>query len=599
MIVQCENCSSRFDVDDRVLLPLGRKLRCSMCKHVFFQMPPTPEAQQSAGEIDTKSPAGSPSGKTPSPAAASASAAKAPKQSDPKQVPAPPQVTTAPAPPAEPASDGDVSDVSIPSEVSGEPAPEEAAAAEAAVQEGAGLTDEDLDLDLDLEQADDPERTPQEAEDASPESGPEPGSDPDREPDMETDLEGKPDLDASDFDLDNVDDLLLDEEDQASNNKRDGSEKSLESLLDEMNSGELLHEEGEEDVATVLSQLSGDLHKGKSGAPSEEEDQEPVFDDLSTPADSGEDLKEIVLDDFPDEKFLENDGVAKGSMLDEEDLSRYEEVDLDDDTRVSARAERDEAEQDGDADLAALALQGKPSGGQPNFVADVEPEPQPDENLAEEEEEAPRFPFETPKVRKILLWTSLFLAGLWVFGLVSSTEWFEYRIYSMSHDIHLAAVESHWRTTRDGEPMLLLEGKLRNATKMGQKARKVRVSLLDKENKPLQSVQIVPGRVLKESDFDISDESLHVLVGLQADTRQVKTIPTIKADSDIGFQAIFLNPSGNAVRFKVDLDDAKESSDKPDKKDAKDKAVTGEPEKKAEKSAEGAIQEKQSGKARD
>ncbi|MBF0127708.1 MAG: zinc-ribbon domain-containing protein, partial [Magnetococcales bacterium] len=40
MIVQCESCRSQFDVDDEILRPSGRKLKCSQCQAVFFQPPP-------------------------------------------------------------------------------------------------------------------------------------------------------------------------------------------------------------------------------------------------------------------------------------------------------------------------------------------------------------------------------------------------------------------------------------------------------------------------------------------------------------------------------------------------------------------------------
>ena len=40
MIVQCPECDTRFNVDDALLLPDGRKVRCTQCKHVWFQEPP-------------------------------------------------------------------------------------------------------------------------------------------------------------------------------------------------------------------------------------------------------------------------------------------------------------------------------------------------------------------------------------------------------------------------------------------------------------------------------------------------------------------------------------------------------------------------------
>ncbi|MBF0603654.1 MAG: zinc-ribbon domain-containing protein [Nitrospirae bacterium] len=46
MIVQCSSCNTRFEVDDGMLLPAGRKLKCSNCKEIFFQPPPENTSQK-------------------------------------------------------------------------------------------------------------------------------------------------------------------------------------------------------------------------------------------------------------------------------------------------------------------------------------------------------------------------------------------------------------------------------------------------------------------------------------------------------------------------------------------------------------------------
>ncbi len=43
MIIQCEECSTRFRLADEKLKSTGTKVRCSKCKHVFTVMPPEPE----------------------------------------------------------------------------------------------------------------------------------------------------------------------------------------------------------------------------------------------------------------------------------------------------------------------------------------------------------------------------------------------------------------------------------------------------------------------------------------------------------------------------------------------------------------------------
>ena len=40
MIIECENCASRFNLDDSLLKIGGSKVRCSICRHVFIAYPP-------------------------------------------------------------------------------------------------------------------------------------------------------------------------------------------------------------------------------------------------------------------------------------------------------------------------------------------------------------------------------------------------------------------------------------------------------------------------------------------------------------------------------------------------------------------------------
>ncbi len=43
MIVQCEKCESRFNLDESLLKEEGSKVRCSQCRHVFSVRPPSAE----------------------------------------------------------------------------------------------------------------------------------------------------------------------------------------------------------------------------------------------------------------------------------------------------------------------------------------------------------------------------------------------------------------------------------------------------------------------------------------------------------------------------------------------------------------------------
>ena len=40
MIIRCEKCDSRFNIDERILKSEGSKVRCSVCKSVFIAFPP-------------------------------------------------------------------------------------------------------------------------------------------------------------------------------------------------------------------------------------------------------------------------------------------------------------------------------------------------------------------------------------------------------------------------------------------------------------------------------------------------------------------------------------------------------------------------------
>ncbi|MEH0023106.1 MAG: DUF3426 domain-containing protein [Desulfobacter sp.] len=51
MIITCEECATRFTLDDDLIPPQGAKVRCSMCKHVFTAYPELPEIPQTEPDI--------------------------------------------------------------------------------------------------------------------------------------------------------------------------------------------------------------------------------------------------------------------------------------------------------------------------------------------------------------------------------------------------------------------------------------------------------------------------------------------------------------------------------------------------------------------
>ena len=50
MIINCEKCGAKFNLDENLLNKNGSKVRCSVCKHIFIVKPPEPE-EESAGSF--------------------------------------------------------------------------------------------------------------------------------------------------------------------------------------------------------------------------------------------------------------------------------------------------------------------------------------------------------------------------------------------------------------------------------------------------------------------------------------------------------------------------------------------------------------------
>ncbi len=45
MIIECERCHTKFNLDENLLKETGSKVRCSICKHIFTAFPPKPEIE--------------------------------------------------------------------------------------------------------------------------------------------------------------------------------------------------------------------------------------------------------------------------------------------------------------------------------------------------------------------------------------------------------------------------------------------------------------------------------------------------------------------------------------------------------------------------
>ena len=51
MIVRCPECSTRYAIDDKALLPQGRSVKCASCAHVWHQMPDIQENSDAPKEV--------------------------------------------------------------------------------------------------------------------------------------------------------------------------------------------------------------------------------------------------------------------------------------------------------------------------------------------------------------------------------------------------------------------------------------------------------------------------------------------------------------------------------------------------------------------
>ena len=58
MIIECEKCHGKFNLDESLLKETGSKVRCSSCKHVFTVFPPEEELQIEEAPADKLSDTG-------------------------------------------------------------------------------------------------------------------------------------------------------------------------------------------------------------------------------------------------------------------------------------------------------------------------------------------------------------------------------------------------------------------------------------------------------------------------------------------------------------------------------------------------------------
>ncbi|MBF0415297.1 MAG: zinc-ribbon domain-containing protein [Magnetococcales bacterium] len=148
---------------------------------------------------------------------------------------------------------------------------------------------------------------------------------------------------------------------------------------------------------------------------------------------------------------------------------------------------------------------------------------------------------------------SLLMCLSLVAGVVVPTDWWEFTWHDLHSSFRLAELGGEWRVYPYGT-VLVVQGRLNNSDKSTQLAPKIRISLLDQENKELLVSSVIPGRVVDGKLLDeSSEESLRTMIGLQGDAKKVK-VERLPPGQEVAFQAIFIKPPETAARYRVDFD---------------------------------------------
>ena len=154
-------------------------------------------------------------------------------------------------------------------------------------------------------------------------------------------------------------------------------------------------------------------------------------------------------------------------------------------------------------------------------------------------------------LRRAWILVTLLLLAL-TLGLVSQSEWWALKWHDIHSPYRLPTVESHWKKRSFGT-LLLLQGKVENnSRRMAAAPPIVYISLMDKENKLLLSTRAVPGRIVGNKIInDSSEQTIRDIISLQG--RKQTDAELIWSETEMPFQAIFINPPEGTVHFQVDF----------------------------------------------
>ncbi|MBF0161540.1 MAG: zinc-ribbon domain-containing protein [Magnetococcales bacterium] len=148
------------------------------------------------------------------------------------------------------------------------------------------------------------------------------------------------------------------------------------------------------------------------------------------------------------------------------------------------------------------------------------------------------------------LWAAAGALLLLMLFLLSRTAWWEYAWFNWRSPYQLSSIASSWRQQSFGL-MLLVQGEVTNNGSTPFPPW-VQISLLDEKNNTLLTTQVVPGRVVDQKILDGSGEqALQAMIRLQGQERTPGE--SAWTGKRVPFQAIFVNPPGEASRFQVDF----------------------------------------------
>lgn len=137
-------------------------------------------------------------------------------------------------------------------------------------------------------------------------------------------------------------------------------------------------------------------------------------------------------------------------------------------------------------------------------------------------------------------------------GVVSQTEWWILTWYNLRNPHRLVSMNNQWHKRNFGT-VLILEGIIdRNDRHHALTPPMVHITLLDQQNQPLLSTHVVPGRVVSSKILRESGaQAIREMILLQRRKRtEAELAPS---EQRIPFQAIFVNPPEEGVRFLVNF----------------------------------------------